>query len=137
MPPSPEQIPVPALGSARQRDLRFFGKRAKTHVRDEEGNVEDKGLLRARTDNQSRVYRHVFHQRLAGELRRQNLQIIPARQLRPGHTHRSHWTVVPKVIESVSCELVNERNGGLLDCRHGFGHLIVGAAWRLDFLALL
>jgi hypothetical protein len=125
------------LGSTRQRDLRFFGKRTKTHIGDEEGDFEDKGFLRARSDNQARVYRHVVHQRLTGELCRQNLQIVPARQLRSGNAHRSHRAVVPKVIESVACELVNERNGGLFDGRHGFGHLIVGAAWQLDFLALL
>jgi hypothetical protein len=81
------------LGAARERDLGLLRQRAEAHVGDEQRDVEPQRSLRPRADREVASHLHVVELRRRGELRRHELDAVPAWQLGAGHPHRRHRTV--------------------------------------------
>ena len=108
-------MPVPAPSAPRgQRGLRLLGERTKTHIRDEQRDLQDQGLLGVGADHQLRADLDVVEQRLGGELGGQDLDVVPVRKRRARYTHRHHVTVVTRVFQPMLGQVVNPPHRRLL-----------------------
>ena len=75
------------LGAARERDLRLRRQRAEAHVGHEHRDVEAQRAGGGRADRHRRVDGFVVQPREAVQLRGEDLQVVPLRELVAGHTH--------------------------------------------------
>ena len=116
MPPSPEQMPVPAsCRAARERGLRLLRQRAERHIGNEERNVEEERLAHVRPDAHVGGHGNAVEQREARELRGHELDVVPGGKLLAGNAHRGDEAVMPDLGEPVLGELVNLHHVRLLD----------------------
>jgi hypothetical protein len=83
MPPSPEQVAVPAIGGAAgQRDLRLEGERAEAHAGDVDRDVQHQRPLGARADDRlGQALLAIALDDEAGQRAGQEGQVVPMRDL--------------------------------------------------------
>ena len=105
------------LGAPRERDLGGLRERAEAHVRDDERNVERERLLRIGPDHHLGADRLVVQMRHAMELRGDELDVVPARQVLARHAHGHDDAVVAGLAEAVPRIALDEPNVRLLGRR--------------------
>ena len=84
------------LRTRRERDFGFLAQSAEAHVAHEERDVQDEGLLGARTDDELGADGSVVEKRQACELRRQDLDVVPARERVEANAHGGDRSVMPR-----------------------------------------
>ena len=95
------------LRALREGDLRLLAEGAEAHVADEQRDVEVQRLAGGGTDHQLGGDLLVLEQGLGGELRGQQLEVVPARQLRRGNAHGGHHAVVSEHRQAVACQALD------------------------------
>ena len=115
------QHPAFAGSNARARHLRtlgqgglcLLGQSPEAHVGDEDRDFQPQGLPGIGTDHQFGADLDIFCQGLRRQLGRKDLDVIPLGKRRPWHAHRSHWAMMPGLVEPIPCQGVNELQGRL------------------------
>jgi hypothetical protein len=97
------------LGALRQRHLGRRRQRTEAHVGNEQGNRQPQGFLRLGPDQHMGAHRVLVQQWRAMQLRGQDLDVVPGRQLVARHAHRLHRAVVAGLGKAVACITLDQR----------------------------
>ena len=121
------------LRTFRQRNLGFLRERAEAHVGYEQRDVEFHRPVCTRPDNEIRANLLVVQQRQLVQLRHNELDVVPGRQLAPRHAHRRRRPVMAHLRQAFAGELANE-----LDVRLvlGAGRILKRALVRASVVRL-